>query len=243
MSRSRTIAMWSGPRNISTAMMRSFGNRPDTFVSDEPLYANFLVRTGVDHPMRDEVIKSMESDWLKLTSYLSGDIPNKKGVWYQKHMTHHYQDGHELGWIDAFTNCFLVRHPARVILSYLKIFEIDSSDLLGFRQQKEIFDYVQKRNGSVPVVIDANDIARDPDRMLTLLCERIGIDFSRQMVSWPVGAREYDGIWTSYWYKNVNKSDGFIFNDSPVPDVPEKYSKIYEECLEYYSYLYEYRIR
>ena len=93
------------------------------------------------------------------------------------------------------------------------------------------------------MVIDANDIARDPDRMLTLLCERIGIDFSRQMVSWPVGAREYDGIWTSYWYKNVNKSDGFISNDSPVPDVPEKYSKIYEECLEYYSYLYKYRIR
>lgn len=212
-------------------------------VSDEPLYAHFLARTGVDHPMRDEVIASIESEWPSLIAHLTGEIPNKKDIWYQKHMTHHYPDGYGMSWTDAFSNCFLIRDPARVIMSYLKIFEIESVDLLGFRQQKDIFDYVYKKSGSVPPVIDADDITSDPERILSMLCDRVDIPFTRQMVSWPAGAREYDGIWTKYWYKNVNRSDSFIRKNSPVPPVPKKYSKIYEECLEYYSYLYEYRIR
>jgi len=243
MKNSKVIAMWSGPRNISTAMMRSFGNRNDTAVSDEPLYANFLVRTGINHPMRDEVIESMDSDWSSLIDFLSGTIPGEKEIWYQKHMTHHYPDGSSMDWIDTFNNCFLIRNPARVINSYLKIYDIEHSDILGFRQQKEIFDYISFKSNSTPLVIDSDDIVSDPQKFLSLICKYLDIPFSSKMLSWPLGPREYDGVWTKHWYKNVNKSDSFISNINPMPLISKKYLNIYQECLEYYNYLYEYRVQ
>ena len=237
------IAMWSGPRNISTAMMRSFGSRQDTFVSDEPLYGNFLFRTGIDHPMKDEVILSQETSWNSLTSYLTGGVPGGYAVWYQKHMTHHYPDNYSMEWISLFKNCFLIRDPASVIVSYLKIFDIENADLLGFRKQKEIFDYVYRLSGVIPVVVDAHDIIKDPKKMIEKICIRLGIPFLDTMLSWERGAREYDGVWTKFWYKNVNKTTGFTRTSNRVLDVPKKYIEIYNECLEYYNYLYQYRIK
>src|ERR1043166_7056887 len=153
------IAMWSGPRNISPAMMRAWGNRPDTAVIDEPFYAYYLERTGKDHPLACEVIAAGETDWRTIAKQLTqGPVPGSKPIFYQKHMTQHLlpEGGHE--WIGQLTNCFLIRDPREVILSYIKKNPAPTLEDLGFVQQVDIFDYVYRHTALVPSVIDARDV-------------------------------------------------------------------------------------
>src|SRR4051794_10340830 len=194
------IAMWSGPRNISTAMMRSWGNRPDTFVCDEPFYACYLQATGRGHPGAAEVIAQGETDFRKVIARLTGPVPNGKHIFYQKHMTHHLLPGIDRGWLGAVTNCFLIRDPAEVIVSYLKKNDDPTLEDIGFAQQAEIFDSVRQTIGGIPPVIDAHDVMENPERILGLFCEAIGVEFSETMLSWPAGLRETDGIWAKHWY-------------------------------------------
>ncbi len=236
------IAMWSGPRNISTALMRSFENREDTFVSDEPFYAHYLQKTGVKHPLREEVIKAGNSNWNEVAEYITGTIPNGKPVWYQKHMAQHNLPGVDLSWTRKLVNCFLIRHPREVIISYSKKYEITSIYQLGFPQQSELYSKIEQDSGKPPVVIEAKDVLMNPKNMLQKLCEKLELPFSDNMLSWPRGKRESDGVWGQHWYGNVEKSTGFQIYQKKDENFPNKYLDIFEECMQYYQQLFERRI-
>ena len=237
------IAMWSGPRNISTAMMRSFENREDTYVSDEPFYAHYLQQTGVDHPMRDEVIESGNTHWAEVAEFLTGGIPYGNTAWYQKHMAQHNLPGVNLDWTDKVTNCFLIRDPREVILSYSKKYEITSVYQLGFPQQSALFTKLNEKNGVTPIVLDSKDILLNPKNMLQKLCEKLEIPFSNKMLSWPKGKRDSDGIWGKHWYNTVEQSTGFQTYQNKIEKIPNEYTAIYEESMAFYQQLYNLRIQ
>jgi hypothetical protein len=234
--------MWSGPRNISTAMMRSWGNRDDTVVIDEPFYAYYLKVTGIDHPSADEVIATGETDWRKVVAHLTGPIANGKRIFFQKHMTHHLLPGMDREWLEAVTNCFLIRDPREVINSYIKKREDPAVEDLGFVQQAEIFDFVRKRTTAIPPVVDARDVLQNPERTLRLVCKAVGVEFSKSMLSWPSGLRDTDGIWATHWYGEVAKSTSFQPSNPTPSEVPARLHEIYQQCCECYQRLYGYRL-
>ena len=237
------VAMWSGPRSISTALMRSFENRCDTFVSDEPFYAHYLYETGIDHPLREEVISSGNTDWNSVVDNITGPIPDGKDIWYQKHMAQHNLPGKDMTWIQKVQNIFLIRHPREVILSYMKKYEITSITQLGYPQQKVLFTILKKCSSGMPLILDARDVLENPEGMLKGLCERLTIPFYKEMLSWPAGRRESDGIWGNHWYASVETSTGFqeyAENDDIIP--PEQ-GELYEACMDCYQQLYQHRIR
>jgi hypothetical protein len=203
------IAMWSGPRNISTAMMRSFENRPDTSVVDEPFYAAYLARTGIDHPMRDEVLAAYSTDWRVAIETVLGPVPQNRPIFYQKHMTHHMLDEFDRSWIARCRNAFLIRAPERVLASYTeKRPEVALADI-GFVQQHELFEREADRLGKAPPVIEAEDVLANPRAALGALCGALDIPFTEQILTWPAGPRPTDGIWGAVWYESVRKSTGF----------------------------------
>ena len=235
--------MWSGPRNISTAMMRSWGNRTDTFVCDEPFYAHYLCATEHDHPGADEVIASGETDWRKVVQQLTGEVPEGKEIFYQKQMTHHLLPNIDRAWLGAVTNCFLIRDPRDVIVSYIKKNNDPALEDIGFVQQAEIFDWVHAHSGAIPPVIDARDVLENPRRILELLCSAVGVEFSDAMLSWPPGLRETDGIWAKHWYSEVLTSTTFRTPPlrEPTP-VPERLRAVYETSRKAYARLYQHRL-
>ena len=240
---STRVAMWSGPRNISTALMYSFENRSDCYATDEPLYASFLLNSGTPHPGAKEVIENNESEVGKIIKTLTGPIPDEKQIWYQNHMCHHLPPDSDISWIDNFKNCFLIRNPREVLLSLSKI--TDSIDLLstGLPQQLTIFRHVIKISGKIPPVIASADVLEDPESILSVLCESIGIPFSKRMLSWKPGPRNCDGLWGKYWYDSVWKSSGF---SPPTPkdgELSEHLHSVLEESTMIYQELREMRIR
>jgi hypothetical protein len=237
------IAMWSGPRNISTAMMRSFGNRPDTAVWDEPYYAAYLKATGLAHPMAAEVIAAGESDPGAVAAALLGPVPGRRGVFYQKHMTHHMIDGFGRGWIDDVTNAFLIRRPEEVLASYVvKRGEVTLGDL-GFAQQAEIFDRVADRTGAAPPVVAGADVLADPRGTLMRLCAALGLDFREEMLLWPAGRRVTDGVWAPHWYHAVEASTGFEPpRERAEPDLPDDLRRIADAARPHYERLAAFRI-
>jgi hypothetical protein len=203
------IAMWSGPRNISTAMMRAFENRPDTDVVDEPFYAAYLAQTGLIHPMRDEVLASQPTDWREVAASLKGPSPEGAPIFYQKHMTHHMLPAFGTDWMAACRNVFLIRRPDRVVASYTeKRAEIVLEDI-GVVRQVELFEREAERLGQAPTVIDSADVLADPPAMMRALCAAIDIAFSERMLAWPAGRRASDGVWAPAWYDQVERSTGF----------------------------------
>lgn len=239
----KRIAMWSGPRNISTAMMRSWGNRADTFVCDEPFYAYYLNATGADHPLAKEIIAHGETDWRKVVEWLTTDTPQGKAIFYQKQMTHHLLPEIDRNWLAGVTNCFLIRDPREVITSYLrKNYEPTALDV-GFPRQAEIFDWVRTHCGVTPPVIDARDVLENPRRLLGLLCDVVGVDFTEAMLSWPPGFRDTDGLWAKHWYSEVVHSTTFQPYRPKTDAVPVHLQSVYEECLEIYHRLSPHRLR
>jgi hypothetical protein len=236
------IAMWSGPRNISTAMMRAWGNRDDTIVIDEPFYAYYLKVTAIEHPGADEVISTGETDWRKIVTHLTGPIANGKRIFFQKQMTHHLLPEIDREWVGRVTNCFLIRDPREVINSYINKREDPALEDLGFVQQAEIFDFVRTRTNGVPPVVDAKDVLQNPERTLRLLCEAIGVQFSKSMLSWPPGLRDTDGIWAKHWYSEVEKTTSFQPYHPKYYELPEKFSELYERCRNCYEKLYQHRL-
>ncbi len=237
------IAMWSGPRNISTAMMRSFEARGDCAVSDEPLYAHYLKHTDLDHPMKDEVMASQPTAWQPVIESLKNDSPNSKPLWYQKHMTHHLLPHIERGWMKEVRHCFLIRDPKEVLSSYSKSRSDVTLDDLGFEAQAEIFDWVRRVVGQNPVVVDSNDILKAPEQMLKKLCDALKINYSEQMLSWEPGPRDSDGVWASHWYHNVMGSTGFAPYRERTPDYPDHLASIAEAAQPFYEPLFQERIR
>jgi hypothetical protein len=228
--------MWSGPRNISTALMRSFGARPDTLVVDEPLYAYYLARTGLDHPGRDEVLASQPTRWQDAVAALLRPLPGV-AVHYQKHMAHHLLPEVGRDWLAGLSHAYLIRDPAAVVASYARVRHDPTLAELGYAQQGEIF----RRYGGP--VLDAADILRDPAGCLRALCAALRIPYADEMTSWPPGRRPTDGVWAPYWYGTVEKSTGFGPYDPTPPAVPGHLRALVEEARAYHAELFGHRLQ
>jgi hypothetical protein len=237
------LAMWSGPRNISTAMMRAWGNRHDTVVVDEPFYPFYLRATRKDHPGAAEIIAQGETKWQKVAALLTSEVPIGKTIFFQKQMTHHLLPEIDREWILQLNNCFLIRDPREVILSYIKKNADPVLEDLGFVQQCEIFNFVSQAAKSDPPVVDADDVLREPEKILQLLCDAVGVEFDQAMLRWPAGLRDTDGIWAKYWYDEVAKSTSFRPYKPREGIVPGRLQKIHDRCRECYERLHEHRLR
>ncbi len=230
------IAMWSGPRNLSTAMMYAFGARPDFAVVDEPFYAAYLTQTGLDHPMRDEIIASQPTDPRRVIDALLGSIPAQKTHYYQKHMSQHMIPGVPRDWVSQVTNVFLIRHPARVAASFSAKFENPTLEDIGFTQQAELFDQLNDQ-GAAPVVIDSADIRRDPEGMLKRLCAAIDLPWDPSMLQWPAGGHAEDGVWAAHWYGAVHRSTGFAAAEGPLPELTDAQAQLADAAMPAYEKL------
>ena len=236
------IAMWSGPRNLSTAMMYAFAARGDCAVWDEPFYAAYLLETGLNHPMRDEILAAQETDPDRIAAACKGPVPQARRHFYQKHMTHHMIDGFDRRWMRSCQNVFLIRHPARVVASYAKKREGTTLADLGFMQQEQLFDEVSQWSGTTPLVIDSDDVRADPAGTMQRLCAGLGLPFRRQMLRWPAGGNAADGIWASHWYGAVHRSTGFAGTEGPLPALGDQYADIAEQALPSYQRLAQHKL-
>ena len=234
--------MWSGPRNLSTALMRSFSSRADTFVSDEPYYGAFLRTSGADHPMRAETIAAMDCDWASIARYLAGPVPEGKTVWYQKHMWHHMVGPVGYGDFAGFTHAFLIRAPERMIASYLRKREAAAFVDFGLDRQQEFFEQEADRLGSAPPVVDAADILRDPEGTLSGLCARLGVPWDPAMLSWAPGRRATDGPWAPHWYAAVEASTCFGQPEEGRENLPPQARRLADRCRPYYERLAAHKI-
>lgn len=230
------IAMWSGPRNLSTAMMYAFGARADFAVMDEPFYAPYLAASGADHPMRSDILEAHETDPSRVAAALAGPVPAGKAHFYQKHMPHHMIPGFPLDWTKDACHVFLLRHPARVVASYAVKSERPRLQDLGFLQQRSMFDQF-RTSGLTPLVIDSADIRADPQAALTMLCRHLDLDFDPAMLNWPAGGRPEDGIWASHWYGAVHRSTGFAGPEGPLPELLGEYRDLATALMPSYAYL------
>lgn len=229
--------MWSGPRNLSTAMMYAFGARHDCAVWDEPFYAAYLKRTGADHPMAREIIAAYPTDPEAIAARCAAPAPDGATHFYQKHMAHHMLPAFDLGFMAAVTNVFLIRHPARVIASYDAKRENPTLDDIGVEQQVALYDRAHTLSGEAPVVMDSDEIRADPGVALQRLCGAIGIDFDEAMLSWPAGGHPDDGPWAPHWYGAVHTSTGFAGPEGPLPQVPPHLEDVLAGAMPYYEVL------
>lgn len=228
------IAMWSGPRNLSTAMMYSFGARSDFAVWDEPYYGAYLAASGADHPMRKKIIAAQNIDPDRVATALLDTIPGGKPHFYFKHMTHHMLPGFDRSWLSDVSNVFLIRHPARVIASYVKKRESPKLTDLGFAMQAEILDQVTSL-GRRAIVIDSQFIRANPGSAMRALCAALGLGFESAMLNWPPGGHAEDGVWAPHWYGAVHKSTGFAGAEGPLPVLSGKYEHLTEQALPIYE--------
>ena len=233
------IAMWSGPRNLSTAMMYAFAARGDCAAWDEPFYAAYLAATGIDHPMKDQVIAAGETDPAAVAAACLGPNPDGQPLWYQKHMTLHMIPGFDRGFLRGLTNVFLIRHPARVVASYSRKRESPTLADIGFVQQAELFDQVADWLGHAPLVVSAESVRATPADTLARLCAALGIAFTPAMLQWPAGPKPYDGAWAPHWYNAVHGSTGFDEPEGPLPQLSGAEGKLVDAALPFYHKLHD----
>ncbi len=237
------IAVWSGPRNLSTAMMYAFAARPDCAVWDEPFYAAYLSKTGLSHPLRDEILAAGLTDPAAVIARCLGNVPEGKRVFYQKHMAQHMIEGIDRSWIAQCRNVFLIRDPARVIASYAAKRQNPSLADIGFCQQAELFDQVCQRDGRAPPVLDSVEIRKDPATQLQKLCSALGLDYTPAMLHWPRGGHRNDGVWARHWYGAVWNSTGFAKPEGPLPKLPPELQKVCDAARPYYDRMAAFRLR
>jgi len=234
--------MWSGPRNISTALLRSWGNRADTLVCDEPLYAHYLFRTGLHHPLREQVIASQPTDWRAVVACLLAPLPAGKTIFYQKHMAHHLLPEIGRSWIGQLTNALLIRDPREMLTSLVKNIERPTLDDTGLPQQVELYENLAS-GGDPPPVIDARDVLLDPPGMLGHLCARLSVPFDPAMLHWPAGRRATDGVWAAHWYHAVEQSTGFQQYQPKAEPLPAELEPLAKDCQGLYERLHAVRER
>lgn len=238
------LAMWSGPRNVSTAFMRSWGSRDDTIVVDEPLYAHYLRATGIDHPGRDDVIAAQENDWRRVVDALLAPVPDGVRVLYQKQMAHHLLPGMGREWLAAMTHAFLIREPRPMLASLAEKLGEFSLLATGLPQQVEIFEYVRRRSGRVPPVVDARDLLQQPEATLRALCAALDLPFQPAMLSWRAGPRATDGVWARHWYARVEASTGFEPAEAERPvTLTAAQAALEAECRPLYEHLHAHRLQ
>jgi len=231
------IACWSGPRNISTALMRSWSSRKDSFVSDEPFYAYYLKERQLKHPMYKEIIDYYPDKYDDVVRNITSEIPNGKKHWYQKHMAHHLIDLNNIDWIRNLENCILIRHPKDVIKSYVKKNTLNNVNELGYPQQYKIIKYLDSIDKKF-IVIDSNILLNNPKKILSQWCSSINLEFDTSMLRWEKGNHAQDGIWWKHWYDNVITTTHFQRFSSNEDQLNQKYQSIYDEALDYYNKLY-----
>jgi hypothetical protein len=236
------IAMWSGPRNISTAMMRSFGARDDCAVSDEPFYGAFLKTSGEDHPLGRETIETMDCDWHSILETQSGPAPSGQPIWYQKHMPHHMVGPVSITDMPEHRHAFLIRAPERVVASYRKKNELRRPEMLGFAQLRRYFEFERDRSGHIPPVVVSDDILADPARVLERLCDALEIPWDQAMLSWKTGPHDEDGVWGAHWYDKVNASTGFGAAHDEMPQLDGEYARVADACRADYEALSLHRL-
>jgi hypothetical protein len=224
-------------------MMRSFGNRSDTFVSDEPLYASYLKRSGYEHPGRDEILASQSQDVSTVFRMLLGPIPGNGEVWYQKHMAHHLPPKIDEIPLDGFQHAMLIRDPTEMLTSLVRILPEPTAEQTGLPQQKLLWTRLRDRIGEAPPVIDARDVLEAPEPMLRAICRALGIEFEPSMLHWPAGPRDTDGVWAKHWYSSVIESTGFGQYQSKNEFVPRSLHRVLDECQSIYDQLAEHRLR
>lgn len=242
-------------------MMRAWENRPDCVVSDEPFYAAWLKATGADHPMRDEVIASGETDPKKIAQSMSeGPSPDGLqdgggvGVWYQKHMCQHWMDEVGHNWLKPLTHVFLIRDPWQVVRSYTKVratHDVCAEDV-GLPQQYALFETISAQLGHRPPVIDAQAFLAKPTEHLSALCDHLGIpSYAEEMTHWPAGPRDSDGVWARHWYESVWASTGFKKVPALEDDatggqglelLPVQARQVVEDCRPLYEKLRAHRL-
>ncbi|MEW6999701.1 HAD family hydrolase [Colwelliaceae bacterium BS250] len=240
------IAMWSGPRNISTAMMRSWENRSDATVIDEPFYAYYLAHTNTPHPMQDEILASQPNKWQDVVRTLISDVEqnsDSSDISYQKHMTHHMLDDINLDWANQVRHCFLIRDPAFVINSYIKKMPSVCSQDIGIERQYQLYQQLSEITGQDIPIIDSSDVLNNPQAVLSKLCDKLGITFSSAMLNWPQGPRSSDGVWAKHWYENVEASTGFAKYTAPKIVLTAKQQALAEENNYFYQKLFNKRIK
>jgi hypothetical protein len=237
--------MWSGPRNLSTALMRAWQNRSDTAVVDEPLYAFYLHRTGLDHPGRDAVLRAQPTDWRTVVETLTGPVPGGKPVFYQKHMAHHLLPEVGRNWLDGagFRHAFLLREPRAMLASLAKVIPHPRVEDTGLPQQAELFRRFADRAGAPPPVLDARDVLEEPEGLLRALCAALGVPFDAAMLRWPPGPRATDGVWAKHWYASVERSTGFGTPRAKTAKVPEGLEGVLGECEAHYRALHPHRLK
>ncbi len=254
----KRIAMWASPRCLSTVLLRSWGNRPDTFVHDEPLYPHYLLITGRKDPGRDEVLNCYETDWVKIVEQvtkgsafsrmqapraaLTSSIPDNKSIYYQKFMVYRLLPHIDINWVHQLTNCFLIRQPREMLLSYLRLWPNPTMDTIGMLRLKQLFEIVRDYSGAIPPVIDAGDLRKNPRQTLSLLCEALEVEFTDKMLNWSVG-NPTDDIWSKYgWYDTARESTGFHPYKPKTDAIPERFQNLLSQCDEIYRELYRYRL-
>jgi hypothetical protein len=236
------IAMWSGPRTISTALLRAWGSRPDTFVCDEPLYAHYLMATGRDHPGREEILRVHETNAGKVIAWLTGEIPHGKAIFYQKHMAHHLLPGMDRSWLRLVRNAFLIRDPREMLTSLIRVTPDPCLEDTGLPQQWELFERTLGRTGETPPVIDSRDVLENPRGVLEALCGALRIPFMECMLAWERGPRDTDGVWAKHWYASVEASTGFVAYRPKAERVPERLASLHGRCRAIYEELHAHRL-
>lgn len=231
------IAMWSGPRNLSTALMRSFAQRNDCQAWDEPFYAAYLAKTGLPHPMHETIVAIGETDPAVIVRKCLEPATQPATVFYQKQMAHHMLDDFPTDWIDRVANAFLIRTPERVLASYVRKHDTPLADELGFHKQHMLFQRVADRTGAPPPVVDAEDIRSDPKGILTALCQALGLAFDPAMLSWPSGPQPEDGIWGEHWYDAIWQSHGFAPPAAPPTALPGRLAQVVDAVRTPYEAL------
>lgn len=231
------IAMWSGPRNISTAMMRSFGSRSDCTVTDEPFYGAYLRDTGEPQPMADQIIAAMDCDWQSVADVMRGPVPDQKPVWYQKHMPHHMVGKVSISDFPDHRHAFLIRDPVRVVASYAAKRVTVTPEDLGYARQLEYVDHAAQMTGKPPIVMDSADIASDPEQSLRKLCKALDISWDPAMLSWQAGRRSTDGIWGEHWYNRVIDTTGFGTSENSGRQLNNAEQIVANQCKPYYNKL------
>lgn len=227
------LSMWSGPRNISTALMRSFSNRSDCQAVDEPFYAYYLSKTGLKHPMRDDILANQPNWWETALEELNGPAHDGTSFKYIKHMTQHMLPEIDLDQFLDHQHCFLIRAPRLVLASFSQKMENFTAESTGFRQQLDLYTYF-KSKGQPALVIEGEDILKSPEGMLKKLCGACNISFEPAMLSWPTGTRPEDGVWAAHWYQAVEASTGFAAYTEKNPQLPPALEALAIELEPYY---------
>ena len=233
--------MWSGPRSLSTALMRSFASRRDCSVIDEPFYAAYLKATGIAHPMRNLILDSYNTNPLEVAkNCLQGN--SNVNIQYQKHMAHHMIPSFDNSFTHKICNAFLIRSPKKVVKSFGKKIDDFSLQDLGFVQQVELFSMIFDKTGIVPPVIDADDLLANPSAVLAALCSALEIDYYDEMLNWSTGTHSYDGVWGDYWYGSVNKSSGFLLSEGNDKKEFVPQTDLIDKAEPYFQTLNKYKI-